>query len=320
MKSLSTTSLEVASQYAAAADAQSRGKYDVALASFSKAVELDPKFGLGYQGMAVAARNLGRLQDAEKYAKEALRYLDGMTERERFTTRGFYYSRTGDYQQCVKEYGELITRYPADVVAHNQRAICLSQLRDIRGTVAEMRQVVQMLPNHVVFRSNLALALTFAGEFEAAEQEVRTLKEPYTRALGTLALSQLGRGLVREAGDTYEKVGTMDAGVRPSRRPAWATSRCMKAAIQMRSGVSRKARQPTSPPSMPDNAAMKYAALAYAHLASGKNGPAVAAAELALKNSNVVSIRFLTGRIFAEAGSVGARPDIGHGSSIRGRR
>jgi serine/threonine protein kinase/tetratricopeptide (TPR) repeat protein len=303
MKSLSTTSLEVASLYAAASDAQSRGKYELAFANHSKAIELDPKFGLAYQGMAVAARNMGKLQDAEKYAKEALRYLDGMTERERFTTRGFYYSRTGDFQQCVKEYGELITRYPADVVAHNQRAICLSQLRDIRGTVAEMRQVVQMLPNHVVFRSNLALALTFAGEFEAAEQEVRTLKEPYTRALGTLALSQLGRGLVREATETYEKVGTMDA-----QGSAFAAAGLGDLAVyegRYSDAVERfeKGAAADLLGKHADYAAMKFVALAYAHLASGKSAPAAAAAELALKNSNIVSIRFLAGRIFAEAGS-----------------
>ena len=94
-------------------------------------MELDPKFGLGYQGLSVISRNLGQLQDAEKYATEGLRYLDEMTERERFATRGNYYIRKGDYQECVKEYGELITRYPADTVAHNQRAVCLSKLRNL---------------------------------------------------------------------------------------------------------------------------------------------------------------------------------------------
>ncbi len=304
MKSLSTTSLAVASQYAAAVDSQSRGKYELALATFSKAVELDPKFGLGYQGMAVMSRNMGRLQDAEKYAKEALRYLDGMTERERFTTRGYYYSRTGDYQQCVKEYGDLIARYPADFVAHNQRAICLSQLRDIRGTVAEMRQVVQLLPNHVVYRSNLALALTFAGEFDAAEQEVRTLKEPYTRALGTLALSQLGRGLAGEARETYEKVGTMDAWGSAFAAAGLGDLAVYEGHFSDAVGHFEKGATADLAAKHADNAAMKFAALAYAHLASGKNGPAVAAAEMALKNSNVVSIRFLTARIFVEAGSL----------------
>ena len=84
-----------------------------------------------------------RLQDADKYINQALRYLDGMTERERYSTRGMYYRMTGDYQQCVKEYGELIARYAADVVGHNQRALCLTQLRDMRRAVDEMRQVVE---------------------------------------------------------------------------------------------------------------------------------------------------------------------------------
>ena len=313
MKSLSTASLEVAGLYAAAGDAQSRGKYDLAFTSYSKATELDPKFGLGYQGMAVAARNLGKLQDAEKYAKEALRFLDGMTERERFTTRGFYYSRTGDYQQCVKEYGELVARYPADVIAHNQRAICLSQLRDLKGTVAEMRQVVQMLPNHVVFRSNLALALALAGDFEGAEAEVRTLKQPYTRALGTLALSQLGRGQVREAAESYEKVASMDAW-----GSAFAAAGLADLAVyegRYSDAVERfeKGAAADLAAKHADYAAMKYAALAYAHLAGGKNAAAAAAAETALKHSNVVSIRFLSGRIFAETGSVARARTLAEG-------
>ena len=59
MKSLSTTSLEVVGHYAAAskpnptASTRRRGKP-------LKAVELDPKFGLGYQGLAAMSRNLGK--------------------------------------------------------------------------------------------------------------------------------------------------------------------------------------------------------------------------------------------------------------------
>ena len=202
MKTISTTSLEVAGQYAAAVHAQSRGNAERALESFARAVQLDPTFGLGYQGLAVMSRNLGRLEDADRYAVEALRYLDGMTERERYATRGYYFSRNGDYKQCVKEYGDLIERYPADVPAHNQRAACLARLRDMRTAVDEMRQVLGILPNHAVYRSNLAVLLNYAGEFSAAEQEIRTIKEPEARALGALALSQQGRSLIRDAANT----------------------------------------------------------------------------------------------------------------------
>ena len=64
------------------------------------------------RGMAIASNNLGRQQDAEKYVKEALGLVDGMTERERYRTRGMFYSITSDYQPCVKEYGDLIAKYP----------------------------------------------------------------------------------------------------------------------------------------------------------------------------------------------------------------
>ncbi len=85
MASLSATSLDVVRDYAGGAWRPRRNsKFEEARQTLLKAVELDPKFGIGYQLLAVASRNLGKLQDAEKYIKEALRHLDGMTERERY--------------------------------------------------------------------------------------------------------------------------------------------------------------------------------------------------------------------------------------------
>src|SRR5258706_6850789 len=119
MASLSATSLDVVRLYAEAQEAASNNKFEEARQGLLKAVGLDPEFGVGYQLLAVASRNLGQVQDAEKYINEALRHLDGMTERERFSTRGMFYRVSGDYQQCVKEYGDLIARFAADVVARN---------------------------------------------------------------------------------------------------------------------------------------------------------------------------------------------------------
>ena len=98
-----------------------------------------------------------------------------MTERERFSTRAFYYRMTGDYQQCVNEYGQLTARYAADAVAHNNRALCLSKLRKMREAVEEMRQAVQILPKRVLFRANLAVYSDYAGDFQTAEQEIQSV-------------------------------------------------------------------------------------------------------------------------------------------------
>ena len=70
-------------------EALSRSKFDDALQGFSKAVTLDPNFGTAYGALAVASRNLDRQQDADKYVKQAISHLDGMTERERYRARGY---------------------------------------------------------------------------------------------------------------------------------------------------------------------------------------------------------------------------------------
>ncbi len=89
MRSVTTSSLEVLSHYAAAVEAQARGQFRRGPAEVAKAVELDPEFALGYQGLAAMSRNLGKTDEAEKYIKEALRFIDKLTERERFATRAY---------------------------------------------------------------------------------------------------------------------------------------------------------------------------------------------------------------------------------------
>src|SRR5262249_8028567 len=132
-------------------------------------------------------------------------------EREKFSTRGMYFRMINDNQQCAKEYGELVTRYAADAIARNQRAICLARLRNMRDAVNEMRQAVQGLPKHVTLRNNLALFTNVAGDFETAESDIKAIEQPDSRTMLSLAYSQIGRGLLPEATDTYQKLGAMGA-------------------------------------------------------------------------------------------------------------
>src|SRR6266446_6228244 len=107
-------SLEAVHQYAIGSEQQFAGKMQDSLASFSKVAELDPNFARAYAGMAAAAANLDRQQDAEKYIKLAMEHVDRMTERERYRTRGLYYARAGNWEKCVEENSELVKLYPAD--------------------------------------------------------------------------------------------------------------------------------------------------------------------------------------------------------------
>ena len=311
MTSLSATSFDAIRLYVAGMEAASNSKPEEARQKFASAVELDPKFGVVYTSLAASLRNLGRPQEAEKYLTEALRYLDGMTERERLSTRAYYYLVTRDYQLCVKEYGELVTRFSGDVVGRNQRALCMTGLRDMRGAVEEMRVVVERLPNRAIFRNNLALYANYAGDFQTAEEEARALPTTNEYAALALAMAQKGQGQLREAIATYETLAKLS----PQGASLAISGLADVAVVEGRYSDAARMLEPAAEADVAskrlDGAARKYVALAYAELSRGRKPAAIAAADKALANSKAVKIRFLAARTFIAAGDIArARPLI----------
>lgn len=304
METLSATSLEAIHEYALAMDDLANNKNSDALQSFSRAADLDPNFGLADAGKAIASRNLGQYQDAEKYVKEAIAHIDRMTERERYRTRGMFYFITGDYQRCVEEYGSLIARYSSDVSAHNNLAICYSYLRNIPKTIEEIRRASEILPKRVLYRFNLAAFESLGGDFPTAERDVLA-------ALGTepsnekgyliLATAQLGQNELSQATDTYRKLQTIS----PT-GASFAASGLADLAIYeghysdavriLTDGTTADLSAKRS-----DRAAGKFAPLAYVQLLRGQKAAALTAADNALTaNNKDVKIRLLTGLTFAQ--------------------
>ncbi len=303
METLTATSLDAVREYARGMEAMSGSKFDEALQSFSKAVALDPNFGTAYGAMAMAARNLDKQQDAEKYAQEAIRHLDGMTERERYRARGLYYYITSDYQACVKEYGDLIARYAADAAARNNLALCLTYLREMPKAVDEMRQVIKILPNRALYRVNLALYADYSGDFQVAEQEVRAMQEPGLFGQLALAFAQVGQGQVPQASETYEALGKTDEEGKSYTASGLGDLAIYEGRFSDAERILAQGAAADLASKDPDKAASKFAALAYAQLLRQQKGAAIAAAEKALANSQAVKIRFLTARVFVEAGA-----------------
>jgi len=311
MASLSATSLYVVRLYARALEAQSGNRFEEAQRNAAQAVGLDSKFGIGYLILATTSRALGRMDDNQKYLNEALSHLDGMTERERYQTRGYSYLTNGDYGQCVKEFGDLIARYPGDVAGHNQLALCLSSLRKMREARDEMRAIVKILPKHPLFRVNLALYSNYAGDFQAAEEEARQVDASDAYATLALAFAQLGQGQLAQANDTYRKLGQLG----PLGASFAASGLGDLAAVEGRFAdavqLLRRGAVDDLNAKNADSAAAKLAALAYAELSRGRSRQAVEAAEEALGHSKAVKIRFLAARVFVEAGEEAkARPLI----------
>ena len=304
MASVSASSPEVLRYYAMARDASSNLKYDEAQVYYTKAIELDPKFGIGYQGLATLARNQGHFDEAEKYVTEALRYLDGMTERERYTTRGLYYTLTGDQQQCVKEFGDLVAKYPVDVLAHNNLALCLTYVRDVPKAVEVVKRAVELVPRRALFRINLGLYSNYAGDFEGAKTQAQVLREMGSLrwSLFNRALAEVGQGELAAAAATYEELGKTDALGSSQMSSGLADLAIQQARFADAVGILERGAAADLNARNHERAASKLAALAHANLLGQQKAPAIAAANKALAANNAVKVRFLAGRIFLEVG------------------
>jgi eukaryotic-like serine/threonine-protein kinase len=303
MRSLTASSPEVVKYYVAAVEAQAQAKMEDARENYLKAVQLDPKFGLGYQGLAVVSWNLQRPQEANTYIQAALSNLDSMSDRERYATRGYYDKLIGDNAQCVEEYGELLKRYPSDAIAHNGRAACFYNLRDMPSAVKELTEAVRMLPNHAGLKTNLALLTVVAGEFEKAEQEAKALPQnPFT--LQVAAYSEIGRGLLPQAVQTYQKI----AATGPAGESAAALGLGDLAIYEGRfsEAIDILDRGATADMTAKNanKAAIKLTAAAYAHLLRGRKPQVIATADRALAVGTSLAVRFLAAHLLADAGAL----------------
>ena len=300
-------SLEAVHQDAIGGEEQFAGKFQEAFDSFQKAAQLDPKFARAYTGMAAMAQNLGKPTDALNYMKLAMEHVDNMTDRERYRDRGLYYLTAGDWQNCVQEYTQLVTHYPADRVGQNNLATCYTQLRNAPKALEAAQHAVEIVRKGVGPRLNLAFISAFAGDFAASEKEARTalsINPSAAQGFLVLAEAQLGEGQLDNATASYHQLGsfgpaaasTADAGL--ADLSAYQDKHAEAASILARGSAADLAAKNT------DNAARKFVALGNIEEIQGKHAAAIADTDKALANSQSTQIEFLAASTYVDAGDL----------------
>jgi tetratricopeptide (TPR) repeat protein len=276
-----------------------------ALQSFSRASELDPNFARAYAGMAAVSGNMGKRQDAEKYVKLAMEHVDRMTERERYRIRGLYYLRTENWQRCVEEYSDLVKQYPADNSGHNNLSICYKGLHNTPKAIEELKQALEILPNNQPARVNLALYLSYAGDFAGAEREARAALQSnpsYETAYVGLAYAQFGQNQLDEAIKTYQQLEKVSNLGQSLAAPGLADIALYEGRFADAARILEQAAAADINAGRPDSAAADFGVLGHAQLMRKQKAAALAALKDALANGNSDSLRFLAARAYVAAG------------------
>lgn len=300
-------SLEAVHQDALGVEQQFAGKFQEAFDSFQKAAQLDPSFARAYTGMAAMANNLGRPGDAVKYMKLAMQHVDRMTERELYRNRGLSYLTNGDWQNCVQEYTQLVTHFPADRVGQNNLASCYTQLRNAPKALEAAQHAVEIVPRGVGQRLNLAFISAFAGDFSASEKEARAALEISPNAAQgylVLAEAQLGQGQIDKAAESYRKLKTFGPVGESTASFGLADLAAYQGKYEDAARILGDGATTDLSAKMTDNAARKYAALANLDELEGHHSAALSDIGKALANSKSVQIEFLAASTYIEAGDL----------------
>ena len=300
-------SLEAVHEDALGVDEQFAGKFQEAFDSFQKAAELDPKFARAYSGMAAMANNLGRPADAVKYMKMAMANSDRMTERERYRNQGLYDLTTGDWQGCVQQYTQLVSRYPADRVGQNNLASCYTQLRNAPKALSAAQQAVAIVPKGVGQRLNLAFVEEFAGDFITSEKEARAALEispKASQAYLVIAESQVGQGQLQQAADSYHQLEKFGAQSASTATDGLGDLAAYQGKYADAARILSQGAAVDGTAKMADNAARKYASLATVEQIQGHQAPALADIAKALADSQATSIQFLAAQVYLDAGDL----------------
>ncbi len=206
---------------------------------------------------------------------------------------------------CVQENNELVKQYPADNVGHTVLSYCYKGLHNTPKVIEELQRALEILPNNQIARMNLALSMSFAGDFPAAEREARVVLQAnpsYEKAYVGLAYAQVGQGQLAEAIKSYrqlEKIGKLGQSLAA---PGLADIALYEGRLGDAAQLLQQGAAADLQAGKPDSAAADFAVLGHTQLLRKQKAAALAALEKALANSKAVSPRFLAARVYVAAG------------------
>jgi tetratricopeptide (TPR) repeat protein len=307
-ETFSSSSVDAAHEYAMAQEFQFAAKWDDAIRSYNKAIDLDPTLGRAYAGLAVVNANLGQRDAAAGYFQKAMAHIDRMTDREKFRTRGSYYLAVRNTQGAIDELSKLVQQYPSDSAALNNLSVAYSYRRDMPKAVEVARRAAAIYPKSALPLMNVAAFSLYAGDWTEAANQARAvlaINPEYAKAYIVLGMTSLAQGKGAEAEEAYRKAQGLNA--RGASRAANGLSdlALYQGRLADASAILQQAIQEDQTNNLTSFAAVKMTTLAHTLLLRGQKQAALAMVEKAIADSRQEENLFAAAQVYLAAGQEG---------------
>jgi serine/threonine protein kinase/tetratricopeptide (TPR) repeat protein len=215
-ETFTAASLDAVREYTIAQDLSANQRDEEAVAHYEAALKHDNEFGRAHAGLAMSLYYLGRTTEAQPRWEAALRLSDRMTEREKLRTTGLYYAGPArDYPLAIRQYTDLVKKYPADSAAHNNLAVAYFNTLDFNKALEHGQIAIDIYPRSFKFRANKALYAMYAGNFKTAAETAQKLVEEnpsFETAYLPLAMEALASGDPSRARVFYQQASKAGEG------------------------------------------------------------------------------------------------------------
>jgi eukaryotic-like serine/threonine-protein kinase len=169
-----TTSLEALKAYSLGEKAHREIGTAAALPYHQRAIELDPTFAIGYQGVGVDYYVLGEVGRANEYFRKAFELRDHASEREKLAITADYYSTvTGEQEKAAQAYQQAIQMYPRDYRLHLDLGTVYSFLGQHEKARTAYSESLRLAPDNSGASSDLVNSLLALQRFDDAKRIIQ---------------------------------------------------------------------------------------------------------------------------------------------------
>jgi tetratricopeptide (TPR) repeat protein len=171
IEQVTTSSLEALRAYTKGLKLRQTNQSAPVIPFAEKAIELDPKFAMAYQLLAI-------VKDSKKNITKAYELRDRVSEKERLSiTAGYYRRALGDDKRTIETYELAKQMFPNDSLLWDNVAFTYGSVGRYQDALAAAQDAVRLDPGGALWRSALAQTYERLNRFEDAKAAIKQAVE-----------------------------------------------------------------------------------------------------------------------------------------------
>jgi serine/threonine protein kinase/tetratricopeptide (TPR) repeat protein len=194
LEQATTASLEALQAYSLGEKAYREKDASAALPYHQRAIQLDPRFALGYDAVGSDYLSLGEQGRAGEYFSKGFDLKERASEREGLKiTAGYYSYVTGELEKGEQACQEWVAIYPRDYRAHLDLGNAYLFQGQYEKSAAAYRESLRLVPDNIALYQNLVYSLLSLQRFDDTRQLIREAQarnlDGYTQHMGLYSLA-----------------------------------------------------------------------------------------------------------------------------------